>query len=141
MKTWKEIRTETINLGFEKIKAYEKNKQAYVDAYNWAQGIIASTVGGVIDKAELNYTQGDIVDIEELAKEKGEEFVAVAQTGILDADKRKVNGWTLTDNRFFSLDDFTGQLTITMLVMPKKITTGSEDTTECQLPDRWRNIL
>ena len=29
-KTWGEIRKETLALGFEKVKAYEKNKQSYI---------------------------------------------------------------------------------------------------------------
>lgn len=143
-KNWREIRTETLNLGFEKIKAYDKNKQAYVDAYNWAQGIIASTIGGIIEEIEIDCADNNrqIFDLEEMAKGNGEEFIAIAQTGVLDMDNNRIDGWTLTDNRFFRMpEDFTGHRTITVLVMPKKITTGSEDETLCQLPDRWRNIM
>ena len=143
-KNWREIRTETLNLGFEKIKAYDKNKQAYVDAYNWAQGIIASTIGGIIEKIEIDCADNNrqIFDLEEIAKGNGEEFIAIAQTGVLDMDNNRIDGWTLTDNRFFRMPgDFTGHRIINVLVMPKKITTGSEDETLCQLPDRWRNIM
>jgi hypothetical protein len=144
-RNWREIRTETLNLGFEKIKAYDKNKQAYVDAYNWAQGIIASTVGGVLRKIAVGCSGENhkhIFDLEEMAKGEGEEFIAIAQAGVTDIKNNRINGWTLTDNRFFSMpDDFTGHRIINVLVMPKKITTGSADDTLCQLPDRWRNIM
>ena len=73
---------------------------------------------------------------------EGEEFIAIAQAGVTDIKNNRINGWTLTDNRFFSMpDNFTGHRIINELVMPKKITTGSADDTLCQLPDRWRNIM
>lgn len=144
MKTWKDIRTETLNLGFEKIKTYEKNKQAYVEAYNWAQAIIAGTIGGVIDKIGVGCS-GDhshLFDLEEMARGNGEEFIAIAQTGVMDVNNNRIDGWTLTDNRFFRLpDEFEGHRTITVLVMPAKITTLSADDTECQLPAKWANIM
>ena len=53
-KTWGEIRKETLALGFEKVKAYEKNKQSYIDAYNWAVNYLNNTISPVTDIIKLD---------------------------------------------------------------------------------------
>lgn len=144
MKTWKDIRTETINLGFEKIKAYDKNKQAYVDAYNWAQGLMASTIGGVLDRIGIGCTgeHQHIFDLEQLAQGYDEEYVALAQSGVMDRENNKIEGWTLLDNRYLMLPKgYTGHCVVNIMVMPAPITISSVDTTECQLPVKWANIM
>ncbi len=144
MKTWKDIRTATLNLGFEKIKAYEKNRQAYVDAYNWRQGLIASTIGGVIEQIGVGCDgrHRHLFDLYRLAQSFGEEFIGISQTGVTYGDNIPLDGWRLTDNRYFMLpEDFTGHRVIHALVMPAPINTASEDSTECRLPDKWRNIM
>lgn len=144
MKTWKEIRTETINLGFEKIKSYEKNKQAYVDAYNWRQALIASTIGGVLDQIGVSGYGGNrfLFDLEELAQANDNEFIGIAQTGVVDMDGNVVDGWKLTDNRFLRLPEgYSGHRIVNALVMPAKINTAAEDGTLCQLPAKWANIM
>lgn len=145
MKTWKEIRTETLNLGFEKVKAYDKNRQAYVDAYNWAQGLIASTIGGVIAKIGVGCSgenHNHIFDLQEMARGNGEEFITIAQAGVTDIKNNRIDGWTLTDGRFFTMPDgFKGHRIINVLVMPRAITIASADNVQCQLPDKWANIM
>lgn len=41
-KTWKDIYSEVIHLGFEKDSAYSKYKNSFVSAFNWAQTLIAT---------------------------------------------------------------------------------------------------
>ena len=144
MKTWKEIRTETLNLGFEKIKAYEKNKQAYVDAYNWAQGLIASTIGGVLGKIGVGCdgNHRHMFDLQELAQGKDEEFIAIAQSGVMDTTNNRIDGWKLTDNRYLMMpEEYTGYAVVNALIMPAPINKDSADDTECLLPVKWRNIM
>ena len=144
MKTWKDIRSETINLGFEKIKAYEKNKQAYVEAYNWAQGLIASVTGGIISRIGIGCdgNHRHLFDLQELAKAGGEEFIAIAQTGITDYENNTVGGWKLSDNRFLAMpEDFFGHRVVNVLVMPAPVTVASDDSTECQLPEKWAGLM
>ena len=145
MKTWKDIRTETLGLGFEKTKAYDKNRQSYVDAYNWAQGLIASTIGGVIAKIGVGCSgenHNHIFDLHEMARAIGTEFIAIAQSGVTDIKNNRIDGWTLTDGRFFTMPDgFKGHRIINVLVMPGAITTASADNVACQLPDKWANIM
>ena len=144
MKTWKDIRVETLNLGFEKTKAYEKNKQAYVDAYNWAQALIASITGGVIERigVECNGNHRHIFDLHEMAKGEGKEFIGISQLGVVDTKNNRVDGWSLTDNRFFIMPEgFNDNRVIMALVMPVRITVKADDNTECQLPDKWANLV
>ncbi len=144
MKTWKEIRTETLNLGFEKIKAYEKNKQAYVEAYNWAQGVIASTIGGVISQLAVGCSGNHrhIFDLQEMARGNGDEFIALARTGVTDIKNNVLSGWKLTDNRFLMLPEgFEGTAVVNILVMPSDISETSGEDTECPLPVKWANIM
>lgn len=142
--TWKEIRTAVLNLGFEKNKTYEKNKQAYINAYNWRQRLIASTIGGVVEQIGVGCSgqHRHIFDLYQLRNGYGMEFVAVAQTGVLDTFNREVTGWKLTDNRFFSLPEgYEGNCIVNVLVLPADINEQTEDTNNCPLPVKWRNIM
>ncbi len=144
MKTWKDIRTETVGLGFEKIKVYDKNRQAWVEAYNWRQALIASTVGGVPAKIGIgcNGDHRHIFDLEDMANNYGEEFVAVAQIGVTDMNNNSIDGWRLTDNRFLEMPSgYKGHRIVNILAMPARLTVSSADETECQLPAKWRNLM
>ena len=144
MRTWKDIRTATLNLGFEKINTYEKNKQAYVEAYNWAQGLIASTVGGIHKTMSVAVNKGKkiVFDLEQMAQNYDDEYISLSETGITDMENNRVDGYRLTDNRFLALpSDFEGVALVHYLAMPQKITTATPDTTECQLPLKWINIM
>ena len=52
-KTWKEIRTEVIALGFEKEKSYDKYKDSFLSAFNWAMTHIATTLSPIYAEAEF----------------------------------------------------------------------------------------
>lgn len=138
-KTWKEIRNMTLALGFEKTKAFEKNRQAYTDAYNWRQSLIAATVGGVLEKIPV---EKGTTDLHKAAADINCRFIAVAQTGLVNKKGERQNCWHITDNRFFTLEkDTDGPLWLTVTVLPKPITSESDDDTPCQLPEKWRNIM
>lgn len=144
MKTWKDIRTETINLGFEKIKAYDKNKQAFVEAYNWAQRLMASTIGGVHKVMSVANVAGQRVlfDLVELARNYDDEYITLAGVGITDTNYQRIDGYSITDNRFLLLpQDCEGVVLVHYLGMPEPISTESADSTECQLPMQWANIM
>jgi len=144
MKTWKDIRVETLNLGFEKNKAYEKNKQAYVDAYNWAQALIASTVGGVHKTMAVGGTSTRrlVFDLAEMSKAYDSEFISLSGVGITDLYNGKIDGYTFTDNRFLILpEDIKEPVLVHYMGMPARITTATADDTECELPDKWANCM
>ena len=144
MQTWKDIRTQTLNLGFEKTKTYEKNKQSYIDAYNWAQGLVASTIGGVLGKVGIGCdgAHGHIFDLHQLAQAKDEEFIAMAQSGVMDSHNHTIDGWSLADNRYLTMPaGFTGYAVVNLLVMPAPITAADSDDTPCHLPAKWANLM
>ncbi|MEG2928961.1 MAG: hypothetical protein RR846_05355 [Oscillospiraceae bacterium] len=74
-KTWGIIKSETINLGFEKSKIYEKNKMAFIEAFNWAQNFIATTVcpikGSIIIKQLKSNSPYVRYDLDKLTQEDG----------------------------------------------------------------------
>lgn len=57
-KTWKEIRNEVICLGFEKEKAYNKNQDTFITAFNWAMTHIATTVSPIYAEAIVEKIDG-----------------------------------------------------------------------------------
>ena len=144
MKTWNEIKNETLNLGFEKIKAYNKNKKAYIEAYNWAQEFIASTIGGVLGKIELDINGADrvVFDLKARAEAAGMEYVAISEAGILDENNRRIDGWTLWDNTLLMMpEDFEGKAVVRIMVMPQRLTESAAETTPCQIPDKWAILM
>ena len=144
MKNWKDIRTETINLGFEKIKAYEKNKQSFVEAYNWAQNLIASTIGGIHKVMSVMNINGQRVlfDLVDIARNYDDEYITLADTGITDTKYQRIDGCMITDNRFLMLPEgYEGVALVHYLGMPVPITTETADNEECQLPPQWANIM
>lgn len=144
MKTWKDIRTQALNLGFEKTKTYEKNKQSYIDAYNWANGLIAATIGGVLGKIGIGCdgNHRHIFDLHQLAQAKGWEFIAMAQSGVMDTKNNTVSGWALADNRYLTMPPhYKGYAVVNVLVMPAPLTASHSDDTLCPLPAKWVNLL
>ena len=133
-KSWGEIRSETLNLGFEKIKAYDKNKSAYIQAYNWAQNLISSTVGGIIRTYEFD---GGILDVTSLENE----FLALSQMGIRDKNtNRRVDEAAFLDNRFIVSPQ--GVKTVVYFYStPDEIDEYSPDNTVCPLPYKWANLM
>lgn len=145
MKNWKDIRTETLNLGFESTKAYEKNKQAYVDAYNWRQSLIASTIGGVLAEMVMACGERDNIqtfDLKEMAEMNDEEFVGLAESGVCNLTTGESVDVYVTDNRFLHVPPETeGMFKVMFYTMPKRIDVSSPDSTECELPLKWANIM
>ena len=144
MKTWNEIKNETLNLGFEKSKAYDKNKPAFIEAYNWAQRLMASTIGGihkVMSVATLN-GQRVMYDLVDMARNYDDEYITLSATGITDTNYQRIDGYIVTDNRFLLLpEDYNGVALVHYLGMPMPITVDTADDEECQLPPQWANIM
>lgn len=145
MKTWAEVRNETINLGFEKIKAYEKNKSSYIEAYNWRQNFIASTYDNIFLKIELEKEDNDtneVFDIKEMAEMYGNEFAGISPSGVVDENNNVVSGISFTSGRLLNVSPtFSGAFTVYAKVLPKKLTVESEDTTKVEISDKWRNLM
>ncbi len=144
MKTWSEIRSDVLALGFEKTKAWEKNKQSYVDAYNRAVGYIAATCGTIVDvlKAEKKKGNPVVLDLYSLAAKENKNFSSLSQTGITDSGGSRIDGTYITDNRFVHLPAaFGGVVNIYYYLIPARITVSAPDNTPCPLADKWRNIL
>ena len=133
-KSWGEIRNETLNLGFEKIKAYDKNKTSYIEAYNWAQNLIASTVGGIIRTFETSDTMVAVNMFES-------EFLSLSRMGIRDKNtNEKIDKAAFMDNRFIILPKGADAV-IYYHAAPEKLTEFSSDDTVCQLPYKWANLM
>ncbi|MBQ6929001.1 MAG: hypothetical protein IJN27_01660 [Oscillospiraceae bacterium] len=59
-KTWKEIRNEVVNLGFEKEKTYDKYMASFLSAFNWALTYIATSISPIY--AETEFTAYDTAE-------------------------------------------------------------------------------
>ena len=143
-KTWGEIRKDVMNLGFEPATGTDKDKDTFIRAYNWAQSLIASTIGGVFDRIGIGCSANHhhVFDLAHLAAGKDQEFIALAQSGVQDTKNNKIDGWSFTDNRFLTLPQgFSGHRVVNVLVMPAPFTASTPDTAPCPLPEKWRNIL
>lgn len=143
-KTWRQIRSETINLGFEKIKSYEKNPTSYVEAFNWAQKFLASVTDCCISALMLDKSEQaqEIFDLESLCSAMGLQFSHMAQMGAVDSHGVKMDGTALLSGRFLCLpDDFVGEFTVYVNTLPKSIAVDSPDDTALQVSDKWRNVL
>lgn len=146
-KTWGTIRGEVLNLGFEPSANYEKQKEAFARAYNWAQNHIAATVGCLVDEITIEKNKSatvQIYDLPALTEQKlGCDFLALSQTGIVNAATLEtVDCAKMTDNRFLTLPaDFQGEIKIFFAKSPQPIYTQSPDDTLCQLPYKWAMVL
>ncbi len=144
-KTWAEIRSETLNLGFEKVKAYDKNRAAYVEAYNWRQGYIASDIGGILDKITVTARVRDkrqIFDVFSTVTDLGYDYVGLADIGVLNEYNHRIDGAAYMDNRFVTVPaTMEGKLNIYYYRMPERITLDSPDDTEVEIPTKWANLM
>ncbi len=144
-KTWAEIRSETLNLGFEKTKAYDKNKTAYVEAYNWRQGYIASDIGGISDKLTITAkggTKRQVLDVFSSVTDMGYDYVGLADIGVLDEANCRIDDASFVDNRYVVIpSNATGKLTVYYYRMPEPIGLDSPDDTEVEIPTKWANLM
>lgn len=145
-KTWLDIRRRTLNLGFEKAKAYDKNRQSYIDAYNWAQSFIASTQGVITASLTVEKESDDfplVRDLRALSEENGAEFSALSQCGITDlATGQRIPAALVSDNRYLHLPaNFKGSAVVHYLALPKDIDSLTEDSYESPLPSKWAAIM
>ncbi len=141
-KTWGEIKNETINLGFEKIKVYDKNKQSFIDAYNFAQNLIASTIGGIIKKLDIVCNKSNLPKVFDIT-DITDDFLSMAQTYAINKNTgERLNNITFTDNRLLTVPkEFDGVITIYYYGVPSKITVSSDNSTPCDLPYKWANLM
>lgn len=146
-KTWGEIRLETIHLGFDKPYNYEKQKDAFIKAFNWAQNHIAVMSGTLVDVFTENWTSPAkcVIDMYDkaLAQNKGE-FLHLANRGVEYADTlEKVEGIRLLDNRYLLLEKVKqgDKIAVYYCFAPKPINEITPDGYECQLPDKWAKLI
>lgn len=139
-KTWGEIKNQTLNLGFEKIKAYEKNKLSYIEAYNWAQNLISSTIGGVLNKIVIECNPNNrILDLKDICSD----FNGLSQLGVRDLNTgEKIDNLAFYDNRFIVLPKgYEGKISISYFSQPKNIDLSVKENDVCLLPDKWANLI
>ena len=142
MATWGEIRKSCLSLGFEKDNAYDKNKQSYVDAYNWAQNFLASTYAPIVDFIlKTKYSTDTEVIINML--EETSLYAGLAQAGLVDVISGElINGFYITDNVFIHIpQSYTGTLKEYYRDLPAKILTTSDDTTSCEISEKWAAVM
>ena len=144
-KTWGEIRLEALHLGFDKPYNYEKQKDAFIKAFNWAQRHVAVVSSAliyrmtrIIDKDD-EYTNFDMQDV---AERSGREFLHMAQRGVTDGHENKWDNWRLVDNRWLLLKGRRLEACDAYYVYaPKPIDADTPDSYECELPDKWARII
>lgn len=143
--TWYEMRTRTLGLGFEKTKAYEKNRQSYIDAYNWARTFIASAYGVITGCLEIEKEAGEPgeYDIPRLLRENGKTYSRLSQRGITDKDTgERIEAALVSDNRYLHLPAcYGGTAKVWVCLLPRKITDSSPEETPCPLPEKWAVIM
>lgn len=144
-KTWAEIRSETVNLGFEKFKAYEKNKDTYAQAYNYAQGLIAGTTDPILEKVVLSKEDKRLdktFDLLQICTEQGIDFAGVADVGILDGNGARLHNTGLVGGRFLTVPEgFCGDIVIYVRRMPRPVTPDSRDDVQVEISDKWANLM
>lgn len=144
--TWGEIRTQTINLGFEKAKSYEKNKQSYIDAYNQAVELICIVSGDLIDNIEISKEKKEnctVYDLKREAEKQNVNFLSLAQSGVYDCTTHeKLNNIVFSDNRFLTLPiGYSGKAVVNFYKSAEKITVSSPDETVCPLSEKWAALV
>ena len=146
-KSWETIRKEVLALGFEPLSGYEKQKEAFVSAYNWAQNHIAGVVGCLVDSITIEKTKGEnpqVYDLPQLVKQRlACDFLSLAQTGVVDATTMQtVETARFTDNRFLTLPaDFEGCVKVYFAKSPQPIYTTTAADTLCELPYKWAMLM
>ena len=131
-KTWGEIRKETLALGFEKVKAYEKNKQSYIDAYNWAVNYLNNTVSPVTDiiKLDIDYeaTSGEY-DLNRLTATEDKTAVFSGVYDVLNSDNRRINYRVKNRNILIIPSSYDGEeITVIYKKYVPKLTSADSDT-------------
>ena len=145
-KTWGEIKNETLNLGFEKSNVYDKNKESFIGAYNWAQNYIAVVTGSVIGTLEIEKEITDypvMYDLVALAEDAGQAFISIASNGITDkATGEKLGDIQQRDNRFLVVPaSYAGTMVVWFVRSPEKITTSAAESTVCEIPYKWATLM
>lgn len=78
-KLWSDIKSECINLGFDKATAYQKNPSIFIEAANRAIKLIAATVKPILEKITIPHNPTDdsedwiSYDMSTLTEESGKE--------------------------------------------------------------------
>lgn len=144
-KNWGEIRKETLALGFEKVKAYEKNKQSYIDAYNWAVNFLNNTISPVTDTldVEVDYeeTQGEY-DLNKLTQGEDEITVFSGVYDVLDKDNERVN-YRVKNRKILVLgSELDGEkITVIYKKYVTKLTSADPDTFICPLEYKYTDLV
>lgn len=144
-KNWGEIRKETLALGFEKVKAYEKNKQSYIDAYNWAVNFLNNTISPVTDilDIEVDYekTQGEY-DLNKLTQGEDEIAVFSGVYDVLDKDNERVN-YRVKNRKILVLSgELDGEkITVIYKKYVPKLTSADPDTFICPLEYKYTDLV
>lgn len=144
-KTWGEIRKETLALGFEKVKAYEKNKQSYIDAYNWAVNYLNNTISPVTDiiKLDIDYeaTSGEY-DLNRLTATEDKTPVFSGVYDVLNSDNRRINYRVKNRNILIIPSSYDGEeITVIYKKYVPKLTSADSDTFICPLEYRYTDLV
>lgn len=146
MRTWGEIKSECVSLGFEKTSAYSKNVAAFVEAANRAQLLIASTARPVYESLVIRHApQADAApwtayDFFELAGR--DVFMDFASRpvlyGALEEETPPYEPFTryrISGSRMWLPAENAGRYLVWYKKYPAKITAGTEDGTPLELDD------
>ena len=122
MRTWKEIRSEIINLGFENSDIYEKHKDIFIEAVNRACTVIACGVCPLIEKKEIKKEEFEDTHLFSVPKEGFYEYAAPVCT---KEGNIPLNVQVLLDKRVYIEE--AADCTLWYKRLPKKIDFNTQD--------------
>lgn len=121
MRTWGEIRSEIINLGFENSDIYEKHKDIFIEAVNRACTVIACGVSPLIERLEVKKEEFENTHLFSAPQEGFYQYACPVCT----KGEEPVNVRVLPDKRVYieEADDYT----LWYKRLPEKIDYNSPD--------------
>ncbi len=128
-KTWKEVKSEVINLGFEKTSVFEKYKSSFFEAFNWAQTYMATTICPIHDKQIV------IVDNHNADLSKIENVMVIESVTDLKGNVIK----NISLENISTLSD--GEYIIRYKKYPEKLNDNNSENYELEIDYGYANIL
>lgn len=149
-KSWQTIKSEVINLGFEKSKVYDKNKIAFIEAFNWAQNFIAATVCPILDSIIILQSKSDAIynryDLENLTAQDGVNvYISLSEEKpIFSGDKQyeAVGDYRLENGKIILFKgSYDGEFRVFYKKYPKPITVETPDDYPVEIEYSYSNLL
>ena len=134
IKTWGTLKSELLNLGFEKEAAYEKNKSRIIEASNRAIIDIAQ-YAPVVKKYTVTQTEKTVYDLTELIPD-----LLFPKDEVYISDSSDVASWQRISGERIEIDG-EGSFDIYYAAVPTLITELTPDSEEIELSPQASNLI